>query len=153
MVEVALIPVVNSTWYYLHNSWLAYLQKLTNIWHSSPPIPQVALVCLTLYGQRCIRYENVFTSCGRGHKTFLGPHALGAWPWLSRMADITVHIFRDRLSTCKPLLERRVRDSHHLTKCFHIFQETYSLLILITVQDTLVPYLALGEPSNFTAFE
>jgi hypothetical protein len=41
--------------------------------------PSSGAVRLTLYGQHCIRYENVFTSCERGHKTFLGPHTLGAW--------------------------------------------------------------------------
>jgi hypothetical protein len=40
--------------------------------HTSPLIPQVAPMRLTLHGQRCIRYKNVFTSCGSGHKIFPG---------------------------------------------------------------------------------
>jgi hypothetical protein len=38
--------------------------------HTSPLIFQVTPTCLTLRGQRCIRYKNVFTSCGSGHKIF-----------------------------------------------------------------------------------
>jgi hypothetical protein len=43
---------------------------------------QVAPVCLTLHGQHYIRYKNVFTYCGRDHKTLLGPHTLGVRLWL-----------------------------------------------------------------------
>jgi hypothetical protein len=46
--------------------------------HISPLIPQVVPMCLTLHGQRCIRHKNVFTSCGSGHKTFLGLYS----PWV-----------------------------------------------------------------------
>jgi hypothetical protein len=53
-----------------------------HIWHTSPLIPQVASTLLTLCGQRCIRYKNVFTSWGRDQKTSIGPHALGARTWL-----------------------------------------------------------------------
>jgi hypothetical protein len=62
---------------------LAYLQKSTIYiyTHTSPLVLQVAPVCLPLHQQRCIRYENIFTSCWRDHKTFLGPHTLGAWLW------------------------------------------------------------------------
>jgi hypothetical protein len=42
--------------------------------HTSPLIPQVALTHLTLRGQRCIHYKNVFTSCRSDHKIFLGLH-------------------------------------------------------------------------------
>jgi hypothetical protein len=49
--------------------------------HISPPIPQVAPVRLTLHGQRCIHYENIFTSCRRDYKTFLSPYTLGARSW------------------------------------------------------------------------
>jgi hypothetical protein len=45
--------------------------------HTSPLISQVTHMHLTLRGQCCIRYENVFTSSKCIHKTFLGPHALG----------------------------------------------------------------------------
>jgi hypothetical protein len=31
----------------------------------------------------CIRYENIFTSWGKGHKTSLDPHALGAQSWFT----------------------------------------------------------------------
>jgi hypothetical protein len=45
-----------------------------HIWHTSSLIPQVALTHLTLRGQRCIRYKNVFTSCVNDHKTFTCLH-------------------------------------------------------------------------------
>jgi hypothetical protein len=41
---------------------------------TSPLIPQVALTRLTMCGQRCIHYKNVFMSGGSSHKTFLGLH-------------------------------------------------------------------------------
>jgi hypothetical protein len=37
--------------------------------------PQVMPIHLTLYGQRCIRYENIFTSCERG------PQDIPRSPW------------------------------------------------------------------------
>jgi hypothetical protein len=43
--------------------------------------PQVAHVRLTLHKQCYIRYENVFTSWARDHKTSLCPHILGARSW------------------------------------------------------------------------
>jgi hypothetical protein len=78
----ALIPMVNS-------NGLAYTivvsvsaKNTTDIYnHISPLILQVASVHLTMRGQHCIYYENVFTSCRRHHKKFLGPHALGARLW------------------------------------------------------------------------
>jgi hypothetical protein len=44
------------------------------IWHTSPLILQMTPTRLTLRGQRCIRYKNIFTSCGSDHKIFLGLH-------------------------------------------------------------------------------
>jgi hypothetical protein len=44
--------------------------------------PQVAPMSLTVHRQHCIRYEDVFMSLGRDHKTSLGLHALGARSWL-----------------------------------------------------------------------
>jgi hypothetical protein len=46
--------------------------------HTSPLIPQVALTRLTLREQCYIRYKNVFTSCGSGHKIFPGLYS----PWV-----------------------------------------------------------------------
>jgi hypothetical protein len=86
------------------------------------------------------------------HKTFVGLHTLVGQLWLSRMADVIVHIF-EMDCTSKPCLEGHVWDSYHLRRGFHMFWETYSLLVLIAVQDTPDPYLTLVEPSNFTAFE
>jgi hypothetical protein len=66
-----------------YSTWLEYLQKNHRyIWYTSPLIPQVTPMHLTLRGQRCIYYENVFMSWGSDHKTSLGPHILGAWLWL-----------------------------------------------------------------------
>jgi hypothetical protein len=59
-----------------------HIENTTDIYNlTSPFIPQVAHVCLTLHGECFIRYDNVFTSCKRDHKTFLDPHALGVWSW------------------------------------------------------------------------
>jgi hypothetical protein len=49
-----------------------------HIWHTSPLIPQVAPMRLTLCGQRCIRHKDIFTSSGSGHKTFPGLYS----PWV-----------------------------------------------------------------------
>jgi hypothetical protein len=78
----ALNPVVSSN-DMTYETWLVYVQKSTiYIYiHTSPLIPQVAPMHLTLHGQRCISYNNILTSWGRDHKTFLGPHAPGAWSW------------------------------------------------------------------------
>jgi hypothetical protein len=46
--------------------------------HASPLIPQVASTYLTLRGQCRIHHKNIFTSCGSGHKTFLGLYS----PWV-----------------------------------------------------------------------
>jgi hypothetical protein len=42
--------------------------------HTSPLISQVAPTRLTLHGQHCICYKNVFTFCGSDHKAFLDLH-------------------------------------------------------------------------------
>jgi hypothetical protein len=65
--QIALIPVVSSKQYdLLKRGWHIYRKQNRYIYtHTSPLIPQVAHVCLTLHGQRCIRYENIFTSCRR----------------------------------------------------------------------------------------
>jgi hypothetical protein len=83
--QFALNPVVNSN-NTIYGNVVSVPTEEHNIYiyictHTSPLIPQVASVCLTLHGQCCIRYENVFTTWGRDHKTFLGPHALGARSW------------------------------------------------------------------------
>jgi hypothetical protein len=81
--QFALNPVVSSN-DMTYKTWLAYMQKKTIYiyTHTTPLIPQVAPMRLTLYGQYCICYENVFTSWERDNKIFLGPHTLGAWSWL-----------------------------------------------------------------------
>jgi hypothetical protein len=52
---------------WLTKTWLVYLQKSAiDIYsHTSPLIHQVTPTRLTLCGQHCICYENVFTSCWR----------------------------------------------------------------------------------------
>jgi hypothetical protein len=50
----------------------------TRFKHTSPLIPQVAPMRLTLRGQCCIHHKNVFTSYGSGHKTFPGLYS----PWV-----------------------------------------------------------------------
>jgi hypothetical protein len=54
--KVALIPVVSSKRYDLQNVVSVPAEEHNNIWHTSPLIPQVASVRLTLHGQCCIRY-------------------------------------------------------------------------------------------------
>ena len=64
--------------------------------------------------------SNIFTSrVTPNHKTFLGQHALGARPWLSRMADFTARLLLYELSPSKPRLEWRDPDSHHATRGPH----------------------------------
>jgi hypothetical protein len=67
---------------WLTQTWLAYLQKTHVYMTYITTYSQVVPVHLALHGQRCIRYENVFTSWVRNHKTFLGRHILGAQSWL-----------------------------------------------------------------------
>jgi hypothetical protein len=66
--QIALIPVVSSSGMTYANVGSVPTEK-HNIYdihyHLSP-------THLTLCGQRCICYKNVFMSCGSGHKTFLG---------------------------------------------------------------------------------
>jgi hypothetical protein len=79
--KVTLITVVssNETTYAIMIS--VPTEKHNNVWRTSPLIPQVVPTSLTLRGQRCNCYENVFTSCGRDHKTTLGLHSLYAQSW------------------------------------------------------------------------
>jgi hypothetical protein len=51
-----------------HNRYMTYVTTY----------PQVVPMRLMLYGQRCMHYKNIFTSCVSDHKTFLGLNALGA---------------------------------------------------------------------------
>jgi hypothetical protein len=70
--QITLIPVVSSSGMTYanvesvpreeHNRYMIYITTY----------PPVAPVRLTLHVQRCICYENVFTSCGRDHKTSRG---------------------------------------------------------------------------------
>jgi hypothetical protein len=68
--------------YDLRNMVSVPAEEHNNISHTSPFIPQVALMRLMLHRQRCLHYENVFMSWGSNHKTFLGPHAQTARLWL-----------------------------------------------------------------------
>src|SRR6266540_4213528 len=64
--------------------------------------------------------SNVFTSrVTPNHKTFLGQHALGARPWLSRMADFTARLLLYELSPSKPRLGGRDHDSYHAIRGPH----------------------------------
>jgi hypothetical protein len=80
--QITFIPIVSSS-SMTYATWLAHMQKSTiHIWHTSPLIPQVASVRLTLHERCRIHYENIFTSWGRDHKTSLDPHVIGTWSWL-----------------------------------------------------------------------
>jgi hypothetical protein len=79
--QIALIPMVSSSGMTYTIMVSIPSEKHMYIWHTSPLITQVVSTHLTLRGQRYIRYKNIFTFWGRDHKTFLGPHTLGAWLW------------------------------------------------------------------------
>jgi hypothetical protein len=84
--------------------------------HTSPLIPQVASVCLTLHGQRCIHYENVFTSCKTQPQDIpRSPH-----PWCMVMASCMIDmrsILHDMdCPQASLVLRRQVRNSHHPTR-------------------------------------
>jgi hypothetical protein len=68
------IIVVSSNETTLRNRGYCICKKAQYIWHISPLIPQVAPTHLTMCGQCCICYKNVFTSCVSDHKTFQGHH-------------------------------------------------------------------------------
>jgi hypothetical protein len=122
--QSALIPVVRSN-DMAYETWLAYMQKRTkDIYsHTSQLIPQVAPLCLTLHGQRCIRYENVFTSWGRDHKTFLGLNALGVRSW--PVERQTCNPYRTIGTVLKQALSWGDRSGIHITRQ----EDTYLLTL------------------------
>jgi hypothetical protein len=125
------------------------IENMTYI-HTSPLIPQVASVCLMLHGQHCIRYENVFTSYGRGPRDIPRSPCPRCAVMASHIVDNAVHISRYRLSSSKPRLEGTGPEFTSPSEMIsYVPMETYSLLLLIDVQDTLGPCLALGEPPMF----
>jgi hypothetical protein len=70
--QIVLIRVVSSTEMTYTNVVSVTAEKHNIHIHASPLIPYVATMHLTLRGQRCIRYKNVFTSYRCGDKTFPG---------------------------------------------------------------------------------
>jgi hypothetical protein len=76
--KIALIPVVSSSRMIYTNvvSVPAEKHNIYGIHHHLSP--QVAPTHLTLRGQCCIYFKNVFTSCESGHKTFSGLYS----PWV-----------------------------------------------------------------------
>jgi hypothetical protein len=115
MVAKCTHPRSQFWWDNLTQLWLAYLQKSTiDIYnHTLPLIPQVAPMRLTLHGQCCIHYENIFTSCRRC------PQDIPRSPW-SRCAVVASHttntqpVPHDRDCPQAILVLRgQVRDSHH----------------------------------------
>jgi hypothetical protein len=65
--QFTLIPMVNANGMTYAIVVSVPTKSTTDIYnHTLPLIPYVAVVHLTLHGQRCIRYENIFMSCRRG---------------------------------------------------------------------------------------
>jgi hypothetical protein len=91
------------------------IEKHKYIWHTSPVTPQVASTRLTLCGQRCIRYENIFTCYRRRpHDTLMSS--------CSRCAVVASHMIDTRplphdrdCPQASLVLRGRVQYSHHLT--------------------------------------
>jgi hypothetical protein len=76
--KVALIPIVIYSGITYANVVSVQAEEHNRyIRHTSPLIPQVALIRLTLHGQHYIHYENILTSCKSDHKIFLDLHTLG----------------------------------------------------------------------------
>jgi hypothetical protein len=97
--------------------------------HTSPLIPQVAPTCLMLRGQHCIHQNNVFTSCGSGHKTFVGlywtigtasskPRLEATWPEFTS-PDMRILIFLPwrRCVVAKSKLQKVNTESKFLLAC------------------------------------
>jgi hypothetical protein len=106
-------------------------------------------VYLTLHGQCCICYEIVFTSRGRSpHDILRSPH-----PSCADMTQLHGRCYSLYLLRLTVLKYARSWGKHSgftsPSQRFQMFQETYSLLILIDVRDTPGPNLALGEPSFY----
>jgi hypothetical protein len=84
--------------------------------HTSPSIPQVAPTRLTLRGQHCIRYKNVFTSCISDHKTFLGLHTPRYTVVTHRTMGMQPLTHDMDCSQANLVLRGRIWDSHHLAE-------------------------------------
>jgi hypothetical protein len=112
--QIALIHVVSSTGMTYANMVSVSVEKDNIHIHTSPLIPQVASTHLTLRGQHCIRYENVFTSWGSDHKTSLGPHTLGARSWL--LAQRTHNLYHTIGTVLKQTLSWGDGTGIHITR-------------------------------------
>jgi hypothetical protein len=78
--------------------------------------PQVVLVRLTLYGQRCIRYENIFTYCRRHPQDIPRSPRPRCAIMDNRMTD-TQPISHDMDCPQASIVSRgMVWDSHHLAR-------------------------------------
>jgi hypothetical protein len=91
------------------------VEKYRYVWYTSPLIPQVMSVCLTLHEQCCIHYENIFTSCR------WRPQDIPRSP-CPRCVVVASHTIdaqplpHDRDGSHASLvLRERVQDSHHPT--------------------------------------
>jgi hypothetical protein len=83
------------------------------IWHTSTLISQVVPTCLTLRGQRCIHYENVFTSCRRRSQDIPRSPRARCAVVASCMTD-TQPLPHDRdCPQASLVLRGSVQDSHH----------------------------------------
>jgi hypothetical protein len=100
----------------------------------------VAPVCLTLYEQRCIRCENVFTPCGRGPQGIpMSPHPRCVAKSKSQGRH-SVHISWYGLFSCKPRHEGTGPGFTSPGKRFsYVFVKTYSLLIGASLQNSKLP--------------
>jgi hypothetical protein len=110
----------------------------------------VTTIRLTLYRQRCIRYENVFTPCGRGAQGIPRSLCPRCATESKSQGRHSVHISRYGLSSCRPRHEGTGPGFTSPGERFlYVFMETYSVLVLIIVRDIPGPWFTLGEPPTF----
>jgi hypothetical protein len=113
--KIALILVVSCSSMSYANVVSVPVEKYRYVWHISPLIPQVVLTHLTLRGQHCIYYENVFTSRGRGPRDILrSPHPRCV-VMASRMTNIQPLSHDRGCPQASLVLREWVWDSYHLT--------------------------------------
>jgi hypothetical protein len=100
---------------WLTKAWLAYLQETQIYTTYIKTYPPNGAHSLTLCGQHCIHYENVFTSCRRRPPNIPRSPRPRCAVMASRMTN-TQPISHDMVSPQASLVLRgQVRDSHHLT--------------------------------------
>jgi hypothetical protein len=111
--QIALILVVCSSSMTYTNMVSVPAEKHMYIWYTSPLILPVVPTCLTLRGQRCIHYKNVFTSCRRGLQDIPRPPRPRCAVVASCMIDMQPLPYNRDCPQASLILGGQVWDSHH----------------------------------------